>query len=31
MYSFDFELPGEPDLVAPFRTHESAKEQQLLL
>jgi hypothetical protein len=20
MYSFDFELPGEPDLVAPFRT-----------
>jgi hypothetical protein len=21
MYSFDFELPGEPDLVAPFRTN----------
>jgi hypothetical protein len=20
MYSFDFELPGEPDLVSPFRT-----------
>jgi len=20
MYSFDFELPGEPDLVAPFHT-----------
>ncbi|HZQ93520.1 MAG TPA: carboxypeptidase regulatory-like domain-containing protein [Candidatus Sulfotelmatobacter sp.] len=25
MYSFDFELPGEPDLVAPFRTMKPQK------
>ena len=24
MYSFDFELPGEPAQIAPFRTHETA-------
>ena len=28
--SFDFELPGKPDLVAPFRTFDPENEQQLL-
>ena len=31
MYSFDFELPGEPAQIAPFHTQKPQKQRQLLL